>query len=226
MQCVILAAGEGTRMRPLTYERPKPLIPICGKPLLEHIVAALPASVDELIIVVSYKADMVREHCGSKFLGRSVSYVTQENPKGGTADALWAVKDLITGKFLVMYGDDIHGAKALAEVVGKAHGMLAARSDTPSKFGVLDLNADGTLQAIVEKPEHPPSNFVNIGGFVLTPDIFNFPAPLSAAGEYYLTDSITAYAAKYPVSVVEQEVWIPIGYPEDIEKAEAILCPK
>lgn len=225
MQCVILAAGEGTRMRPMTNERPKPLIPICGKPLLAHIVGALPTVIDELILVVSYKADMIREVCGDTYLGKRVRYVTQENSKGGTADALWQARQLITGKFLVMYGDDIHGAPALAEVVLKDHGILSARADDPSKFGVLELNEDGTLRAIIEKPTHPSSNLVNIGGYVLTPEIFSYAAPLSSVGEYYLTDSVSAYATAYPVSVVVQDVWIPIGYPDDIEKAEAILCP-
>lgn len=226
MQCVILAAGEGTRMRPLTETMPKPLLPICGKPLLAHIVEALPPMIDELIIIVGYKGDMIREYCGDTFLGRPVTFVTQVNPKAGTADALKRAEPFITGKFLVMYGDDIHGSAALAEVVAQEHGMLTAESAHPEKFGVLDIKEDGTLRSIIEKPEVPPSNLVNIGGFVLMPEIFSFEAPLTAQGEYFLTDMVTAYAAKYPVSVIRQDVWIPVGYPEDIQKAEAILCPK
>lgn len=226
MQCVILVAGEGTRMRPLTLERPKPLIAVCGKSILAHIVDALPPAIDELILVIGYKGDMVREECGETYRGRKVQYVVQENPKAGTADALWKAETCITGKFLVMYGDDIHGARALREVCSHEHGMLSAHSDTPEKFGVLDVTEEGILRAIIEKPEHPPSNLVNIGGFVLTPDIFNYRAPLSAKNEYFLTDSVTAYAQDNPVHVVTQDTWIPIGYPEDVDKAEAILCPK
>lgn len=225
MQCVILAAGEGTRMRPLTLALPKPLVPVCGKPILAHIVESLPSAVDELVIIIGYKGDMIREYCGEHFLGRPVTYVEQENPKAGTADALFQARDVLREKFLVMYGDDIHGRDALLEVIAQPHGMLTAFSPTPEKFGVLEIHADGTLSAIIEKPENPPSNLVNIGGFVLTPDIFTFQAELSVHNEYLLTDCVTAYAEKYPVTVVTQDTWIPLGNPTDIERAEEILCP-
>ena len=70
MQCVILAAGEGTRMRPLTLAMPKPLVPVCGVPLIEHIVRPLPKVIDELIIVIGYKGEMIREYCGEEFMER------------------------------------------------------------------------------------------------------------------------------------------------------------
>ena len=224
MQCVILAAGEGTRMRPLTETCPKPLIPVAGKPIIEHIVSALPEEITELVLVVSYKADAIKAHCGDTYCGRPVTYVMQENPKGGTGDALFAAKEVLHDRFLVMYGDDIHGAAAIKKAVQCEHAFLAAHSDTPEKFGVIELNADGTLKGIIEKPEHPPTNLVNIGGFVVTPDIFTCTAPKSHLGEYLLTDNITTYAQKYPVQVIEQELWIPIGYPADIEKAEKTLA--
>lgn len=226
MQCVILAAGEGTRMRPLTLEKPKPLLEVCGKSILWHIVDALPASVDELVIVVGYKGEMIRQHCGENFLGREVTYVEQEDPKAGTADALFQARDVMRGTFLVMYGDDVHGREALEQVVTLPHGMLSAYSETPEKYGVLEIKENGTLAAIIEKPANPPSHYVNIGGFVLTSDIFTFQAELSVHNEYLLTDCVTAYAEQYPVVVVPQDRWIPIGYPDDIVKAEAILCPK
>lgn len=226
MQCVILAAGEGTRMRPLTLEKPKPLLEVCGKSILWHIVDALPASVDELVIVVGYKGEMIRQHCGENFLGREVTYVEQEDPKAGTADALFQARDVMRGTFLVMYGDDVHGREALAQVVTLPHAMLSAYSETPEKYGVLEIKENGTLAAIIEKPANPPSHYVNIGGFVLTSDIFTFQAELSVHNEYLLTDCVTAYAEQYPVVVVPQDRWIPIGYPDDIAKAEAILCPK
>ncbi len=226
MQCIILAAGEGTRMRPLTLERPKPLIEICGKPLLAHIVETLPDVVDELIIVIGYKGDMIREYCGTEFLGRKVSYVVQENPKGGTADAVFQAAPLMHGTFFVIHGDDILGREALEEVSTKQHGMLAAQAEDPTKFGVLVMHDDGTLNTIIEKPENPPSDLVNIGGFVLTTDIFKYPAEPSPKGERYLTDCVTAYAKDHPVSVVVEDLWITVGNPDDIAKAEAILCPK
>ncbi len=225
MQCVILAAGEGVRMRPLTLDRPKPLIEICGRPLLSHIVESLPPVVDELVIVIGYKGEMIRDYCGTEFLGRKVSYVVQENPKGGTADAVFQASSLVHDTFFVLHGDDILGRDTLAEVSTKPHGMLVAKAEDPSKFGVIMMNEDGTLKTIIEKPEHPQSDLVNIGGFVLTTDIFNYKAEPSAKGERYLTDCVTAYAAEHPVSVVVENHWITVGNPDDITKAEAILCP-
>jgi bifunctional UDP-N-acetylglucosamine pyrophosphorylase/glucosamine-1-phosphate N-acetyltransferase len=226
MQCVILAAGEGTRMRPLTLTMPKPLVPVCGVPLITHIVQSLPELIDELIIVIGYKGEMIEKYCGTEFCGKRVTYVRQENPKAGTADAFMRTREFVKGRVLVMYADDIHGKKALEEVVMNESAMLAARSDTPEKFGVLVIRPDGMLEAIVEKPEFPPSNYVNIGGFVVTDEIFDIHTNLSASGEYYLTDTITEYAKKHPVTVVEQDMWVPVGCPDDIPKAEAILCPR
>ena len=227
MQCVMLAAGEGTRMRPLTLETPKPLIEVAGKTILDHIIDALPSEITELILVVGYKADMVRAHCGDHYKGRDVSYVVQENPKAGTGDALFCAEGLVTGKFLLMYSDDIHGKEALQDVVTREHCVLAARSDTPERFGVFEQNKDGTLKGIIEKPKHPPSNFVNTGGgHMLTPAIFDYKPPLSELGEYLLTDSITDYAQDYTVEIVEQQLWIPIGYPEDVVNASKLLTAR
>ncbi len=226
MQCVILAAGKGTRMRPLTEHTPKPLILVCGKPLLQHIVEALPPEIDEIILVVGYLEEQIRAYCGSKFCGRNVIYVTQDNFSGGTGDALKKAEPHITGRFLFMYADDIHGAAALKTVVSYPYAMLAARSSTPSLFGVLELNADGTLAAIVEKPQVPPSNLINIGGMVLDLSIFSYDVPVSESGELYATDMVTAFAQDNQVAVVEQLLWLPVGKPEDIGVAEGVLCPK
>jgi UDP-N-acetylglucosamine diphosphorylase / glucose-1-phosphate thymidylyltransferase / UDP-N-acetylgalactosamine diphosphorylase / glucosamine-1-phosphate N-acetyltransferase / galactosamine-1-phosphate N-acetyltransferase len=226
MQCVILAAGKGTRMRPLTLTLPKPLVLVCNKPLLQHIVEALPSEIDEIILVVGYLEEQIRAYCGSEFCGRRVQYVTQENPAGGTGDALKAAAPLLHGRFLFMYADDIHGATALKTVVSYPYAMLAARSKTPEQFGVLALNSDGTLKAIIEKPKFPPSNLINIGGIVLDMSVFTYDVSVSNLGELLVTDMVTAFAEDNQVAVVEQSLWIPVGKPEDIAAAEATLCPK
>lgn len=226
MQCVIICAGKGTRMRPLTETTPKPLIKVCGKPLLQHIVEALPPVIDELILVVGYKKEQIENFCGTEFLGKKVQYAVQEDFAGGTGDALLRAKDLIRGKFLFMYADDIHGKAALAQAVEKDNAILGTFSPTPELFGVLVKNDDGTLKEILEKPKEPPSNIVNIGGFVLTPDIFDCTVEVSAEhGELLVTDMLTKYAETHKVVIVEQDLWIPVGKPEDIAVAESILCP-
>ena len=225
MQCVIICAGKGTRMRPLTDSIPKPLIAVCGKPILQHIVEALPEVITELVLVVGYKKEQIEAFCGVNFLGKKVTYVTQENFAGGTGDALFCARQVLTERFLFMYGDDIHGKEALFQAVTHEHAILGAYSNTPERFGVLVQNSDGTLKAIIEKPEEPPSNLINIGGFVLTPAIFEYVVPLSNSGELYATDMLTLYAQDHAVQILQQDLWIPIGYPEHIAVAEQVLCP-
>lgn len=226
MQCVILCAGRGSRLRPFTDTTPKPLLPVAGKPILEHIVRALPSEIDEIVLVVSYLKEKIMELCGDEYCGKKVRYAVQENHVGGTGDALICAQGMLHGKFLFMYGDDIHGAEALQKAIQCDHAILGTRSETPEKYGVLVPHEDGTLKAILEKPKDPPSNLINIGGFVINDSIFEYVVPVSASGELYVTDMLTEYAKDNPVQILEQNFWIPIGYPEDIEKAEKILASK
>ena len=218
MQCVILAAGKGTRLRPLTDTTPKPLVKVAGAPLLDHIVASLPSAIDELIIVHGYLSEQIEAHCGQNYFGRPVSYVHQEEQKG-TGHALWLCKDLIKGRFLFMFADDIHGDADLSRVMSYTRSMLTYTTTTPERFGVVVRNPDGTLAEFVEKSKHPPSNLASTGVFVLDENIFNFPPKAMVNDEFYHTDMIREYAKQYPIAAIEQEIWIPVGYPEDVRTA-------
>ncbi|MFT7507724.1 MAG: NDP-sugar pyrophosphorylase family protein [Acidimicrobiales bacterium] len=227
MQCIIICAGKGTRMMPLTECTPKPLIPVCGKPLLQHVVEALPDTIDELILVVGYLQEQIREYCGEVYFGKKVTYVTQEDYAGGTGDALMCAKGLVHGKFMCMYADDIHGPEALQKASGHEYAILGTHSDTPEYFGVLVENEEGTLKGIIEKPQDPPSNIVNIGGFILDESIFTYTVEKNVEhDELFLTDMVTAFAEDHPMQIISQDLWVPVGKPEDIQKAEAILCPE
>jgi UDP-N-acetylglucosamine diphosphorylase / glucose-1-phosphate thymidylyltransferase / UDP-N-acetylgalactosamine diphosphorylase / glucosamine-1-phosphate N-acetyltransferase / galactosamine-1-phosphate N-acetyltransferase len=224
MQCIILAAGKGTRLRPLTETTPKPLVTVAGKALLDHVAEALPSAVEEIILVIGYLGEQIREHCGNTYYGRKVTYVVQEEQKG-TGHALWLCKDLIKGRFLYMFADDIHGKGDITRACSYTRSMLTLTTETPERFGIVLRNPDGTLGEFVEKPSHPPSNLASTGVFVLDQHLFTFPLTIETKGEFYHTDVIKEYAKQYPIAVVEQSLWIPIGYPEDIEKAEKILTP-
>jgi len=214
-------------MMPLTENTPKPLIKVCGTPLIEHVVAALPSEITEIVLVVGYRGEQIRAFCGNEYMGRKVTYAEQENFAGGTGDALRCAKDLLTDRFLFMYADDIHGAPALKEAVQHPHAILGAFSDEPQHFGVLVENEKGGLVEILEKPKNPPTNKVNIGGLVLDTSIFDYDVPVSAEHqELLVTDMVTLYAKDNFMQIVMQDMWIPVGRPEDIPKAEQILCPK
>lgn len=219
MQCVILAAGKGTRLRPLTENTPKPLIKVAGKALLDHIVGALPSAIEELIIVTGYLEEQIKEHCGDEFYGRKVTYVQQAEQKG-TGHALWLCKEHIKGRFLYMFADDLHSPEDIARATSYTRSMLTLTTPNPERFGIVVRHPDGTLAEIIEKPEHPPSNLASTGVFVLDENIFKYDLSVETKGEFYHTDVIREYAKEYPIAVVEQNVWIPIGYPEDIKKAE------
>ena len=114
MKCIILAAGEGTRMKPLTNEIPKPMLKISGKPILEHILDSLPDNIDEVILVVGYLKEKIVNYFGDEFGKFKIKYVFQEG-KLGTYRALELCKDLIINdeRFLMMYADDLHGIEGL-----------------------------------------------------------------------------------------------------------------
>ena len=209
-------------MRPLTETIPKPLVEVAGKSLLDHIVESLPSAVDELVLVTGYLEDKIKEHCGDEFHGRKVTYVHQEEQKG-TAHALWLCKDILKGRFLFMFADDLHGTEDIARVTSYSRAMLTYQTDKPERFGIVVRHPDGTLAEIIEKPEHPPSNLASTGVMVLDTNIFKFDVTVEKNGEFFLTDVIEEYAKEYPMAVVEQNLWIPVGYPEDIERAEAVL---
>lgn len=223
MQAVILAAGEGKRMQPLTFERPKPLVIVAGRPILEYIIDALPSEVDEIILVVGYKGDMIREHFGNAYKGRSIRYVHQWMP-AGTAHALSMAEPLLRDeRFIFMNGDDLHGTGAFNEALAYPLALLASEHENPSKFGVIELNEGGTLANIIEKPKVPPSDLISTGAMILDKRIFNYEAARHESGEYYMTHPLSLFAKEHPIQVITQDFWVPIGSPEDIVIAEEAL---
>ena len=224
MQCVILAAGKGSRMMPLTAHTPKPLIVVCGKPILDHILEALPKVITEIILVTNYLEEQIKERYGTMWNGKDIKYVTQINPAGGTGDALLCAKELITDRFLVLNGDDIHGAAVLEQSVVEGNSLLVVNLDNPELFGVVETNQAGYVKKIVEKPASPISNLVNTGGFVADKNLFNYVVEISDMGELYATDMLTAFAQDHAVKVIEQTLWVPIGSPQQLQEAEVTLC--
>ncbi|MFT5849704.1 MAG: NDP-sugar pyrophosphorylase family protein [Patiriisocius sp.] len=225
MQCVILAAGKGTRLRPLTENCPKPLVEVAGKPLLDHIVGALPSSVDELIIVTGYLGEMIQDHCTEEYFGRKVTYVHQEE-QSGTAHALWLCKEHVKGRFLFLFADDIHGKDDLARATSFSRSLLVASVSNPESFGIVVRKPDGTLDLMIEKPTHAPSNCASTGAMVLDEHIFEFEPETAIKGEFYLTEVIQRYAKEYPIAVVEQNMWIPIANINDVENANKLLASR
>ncbi len=223
MQAVILAGGEGRRMRPLTEDRPKPLVVVAGKTLLEHAILALPPEIDELIIVIGYRGDQIRKFCGSRFAGRPIQYVIQKEPRG-TSDALRTALPLLKGeRFLVMFADDLLDATSIRALLTRERSLLIAEHPEARRFGVVSVRPDGTLESIIEKPEHPASNLISTGVAVLDRNIFKYEPEPHSNGEFYYTVELNKMLKEYPVYAVKTNRWFPLATPEDIPKAEQFI---
>ncbi|HVL49246.1 MAG TPA: bifunctional sugar-1-phosphate nucleotidylyltransferase/acetyltransferase [Candidatus Thermoplasmatota archaeon] len=221
MRAVVLAAGEGKRMRPLTANRPKVLLPVAGVPLLERLLDALgEAGVDDVTLVTHYKEEAVRSAFGSR-----VRYARQAAPRG-TADAVAAA-----GPFpedtLVVNGDCLFEPKTLAALAAGGPAVTAFRAAEPERYGVFSVK-DGRATGVVEKSPKPPSNLANAGAYVVPAGFERDLAAVkpSPRGELELTDALNGAIARGVVfRLVEIAEWIEIGYPWDILSAtERILA--
>lgn len=224
MKAVIFAAGEGKRLRPHTLNKPKQLVKVFDKTLIEYVWEVLPSVIDEVVLVVGYKQEMIRDFLGKKFQGKKVTYVVQEEPLG-TAHALKLCKHLLEKeeRFLLMYADDLHGKEAIEKCLEYNMALLVSRVENPSRFGIVITRKNGTIKNIEEKPEKPKSDLAATGVYILSPKIFDYEATNVKDGEYYLTEMIEKLIHDYPVQAVQSNFWIPIGYPDDITRAEVIL---
>lgn len=226
MQAVILAAGEGKRLRPLTDGCPKPMVHVGGKPILEHTLSILPDCIDEVILVVGYKQEKIREHFGETWQGRRIVYVEQPEANG-TGDALARTRHVLDGApFLMLFADDLYHPDDLSALTSSDHpAMLVKEHPHPEQFGVCLISDDGFLRGLNEKPEQPKSNLVNAGPCFLHHDIFDLDirAPLLSNGESNLPAQIGYLAQKRPVRIFRARFWHSIAYPEDLVEAERYI---
>lgn len=226
MQAIVLAAGEGSRMRPLTSSTPKVMLPVCGRPFLEHIILrAAKAGIDEVVLVVGYGQDSVRSYfLDGRPLGLKIEYAVQDQQLG-TGHALMAAEELAQDKFLVLNGDVLPDVESLQTVVGAGDMAVATKKvPDPRRYGVF-LMQGGHLKSVVEKSQNPPSDMANAGIYLLTRSVFDAlsSAPISERGEYELTDGLNALASREMILVKEIKDWIEIGRPWDILEVNALL---
>lgn len=224
MKAVILAAGEGMRMRPLTLKVPKPLLSLKGFPLLHHLLAAFPEKITEVVIVVGYLGEKIKDHFGEEYLGKKIIYVDQPE-KRGTFSALQLCEPLLSDDepFCVFYADDLLNRRSIERLLEHERAVLVKESERPERFGVVSITKDGKVTGIIEKPEHPESNLIVTSGCLLDKNVFRSVPPPHANGELYLSAAIHEMAKKYDVHAVSADFWFPVGTPEDLEAAEKEL---
>jgi NDP-sugar pyrophosphorylase family protein len=220
MDAIILAAGLGTRLRPYTLQTPKPLLAVRGRPILDWALGALPRAVNRILVVVHYLAEQIETFLQSQKHFAQWVVVPQGEPRG-TGDALRRCRELIRSeRFLVVNGDDLYGARDLAELAGSPAGLLVHPVDEPRCYGIAFLRPDGTLERLVEKPPLDGRQLANTGAYLFPRDVFATELSLSARGEYEITDYVTALAGQRPVRVVQARFWLPIGTVEAWQEAQ------
>jgi UDP-N-acetylglucosamine diphosphorylase/glucosamine-1-phosphate N-acetyltransferase len=216
-RAVILAAGEGNRMRPLTYTRPKVMLPIANKPILEHLIGEMiKAGIKEFTLIVGYHDEQIRNYFsdGSKW-GINIQYCNQRNQLG-TADALRMVEGLITDNFLLANGDVIIDNHDISSIIHKNQNMMSViELQDVTGLGVIECR-DGKVSRIHEKSADPPSHLANAGLYSFTQDIFKAieATPKSPRGEYEITDSIQILIESgKPVGYQSISKWFDLSYP-------------
>lgn len=223
MQAIILAAGLGTRLRPLTYDTPKPMLKIGGKSLLEYNIERLPEEVDEIIFVVKYLKEQIVDFFGQEFNGRKVAYIEQDEPLG-TGHALYVCKDKIRDRFLVLMGDDIYSKEDMKKCLQYDNCMLTNEIEGEFSGGRIQLTSDGNLQDIIEGKHSRDKSLVNTGFYVLKPEIFNYePVQIPGSKEFGLPQTLVKMAKDYPVKIEKASEWIQISDIEGLKRAENIL---
>ncbi len=227
MKAVILAAGQGTRMRPLTNTRPKPMLPVAGKPLLQHILDASIEYIDEYILVTGYKKHQIKNYFGEKYKETNIEYVVQDRQLG-TGHAVKQPQNRIGDRFIVLNGDCLITSDLIERLVSvDGSGIAVKRVENPEMFGVVKTNSeDGGIEGIIEKPGDPPSSLANLGIYVFTPEIFDFLEDLEKTerGEYEITDAISSLCKIQEVTpVVYSGVWLDVGRPWDLLDANETL---
>lgn len=229
MQAIVLAGGFGTRLAPLTYTRPKPMLPILNKPMIQHLVEALPKNT-EVILATNYKTAMIAEYFD--VIGRPIR-INEEPEPLGTGGATKFAEEYITGTFLVLNCDIISSLNFRRFI--KFHQQKKATATISlwpvhnvSEFGVVGMQSDGRVTEFVEKPcqKEAPSNLINAGAYCLEPEVLDY----IAAGEMVsMEQKIFPTIIKegkrfygYPI----EGFWIDVGRPQSYLEANLALLKR
>lgn len=214
MDAVILCAGKGTRLLPLTENKPKPMLPVGGKPILEYIINKVENLVDNIYLVVKYKKDMIIDY----FRDHSKITFVEQGAIDGTGYALLSARNYLGDEFLVINGDIIF-EDDLSGILSYENAMGLVEVENPENFGVVLLDREGNVVEIEEKPKNPKSNLINGGVYKFQSDVLDILEDLepSERGEVELTDAIKELIRERRIKGVKLKgYWNDIGRPWDL----------
>jgi glucose-1-phosphate thymidylyltransferase len=226
MKAVILAAGEGKRLEPLTNRRPKPMLPVGNRPVLEHIIeAVVDAGLDDIVLVVGYKRDRIQTYFGDgDDWDVNIEYAVQSKQLG-TGHALLQAADHLDESSVVLNGDRIISPNLVAEVIDRTEAgdtpiVSIKRVENSRNYGVVELNGH-RITAIHEKPPANPakSDIINAGVYGFEPSILDAirETTTESSGELGLTSTLNEIASEQGVTAVRyDDYWLDISYLWDV----------
>ncbi|OGK37668.1 hypothetical protein A3F03_03395 [Candidatus Roizmanbacteria bacterium RIFCSPHIGHO2_12_FULL_41_11] len=224
---IVLAAGKGTRLWPLTATTPKPLIKTIGKSILEHNLDAVLPYISEIVLIVGHLQEKFNEQIGTSYHGVPVSYVLQKD-QIGTGHALYLARDKVkTANFLWMYGDDYYGGQIFQDIMQEGNATPTRELEDWQNYGVFKIRDQQLVDAIVEKPKKYIGKMVSIGVFILQKEIFSYFERIkkTVREEFEVTDMISLYAKDFDIKIIKTEgKWFPIGYPWQLLDLTEYLC--
>ncbi len=229
MKGVVIAAGEGKRLKPLTHTRPKCMIPVAGRPILSHVLEGLRgAGIREVVIVVNYLKDRIIDEFGDgKKVGMKIRYAVQKEMRG-TADAFLAAEGIVDDTFVGIAGDVITESSAIKKLISSHESEMTVglkRVEDVSNYGVAEI-ARGRIKKFEEKPKNHRSGLANCSMYVMESSVFPKLKSLemSKRGEYEVTDLIRTLAKKGEVGGIElKEFWQDLGVPWQLFDANEFL---
>lgn len=217
MKAVILAAGEGRRLRPFTETMPKVMLPISNKPVLEYVFDAVKNSgIDEIIVVVGYKKEVIMEYF-KDYEDANITYVVQDKQLG-TAHALLQAKRHIKDSFIVLSGDNIIDQNSISRLLKNKseYSILIKEHPHPSKYGVVFVEKN-ILKEIVEKPKEELGRFISTGIYKLPSSVFDDVEKLASQGVYALSSVVQSIVDRgEKISTVIADLWMDVVYPWDL----------
>lgn len=205
MKAIILAAWKGTRLEPITLETPKAMVKVHGRTLLEHNMDTLLPYVDEFIIVVKYKKEVITEYFGDEYKGIKVSYHEQWEEKWTGAAIKWIKA---SGDLIIAYADAIISYMDVKNVMqADDYAVLVKEVENPEKYGIFESDQDGYAVKIVEKPQQYIGNLANFSFFKVNDSILEYVKQigLSPRSEIELTDAINIFVQKEKLKLIHLE---------------------
>ena len=230
MKAIILCAGKSTRLYPLTLTCPKPLIKIANKTILSHNLEQLQGLVDEAIIVVGYKKEMIIDSIGKSFGKIKITYVEQTEQLG-TGHAVLCTKDKIAKneRFLIVPGDDLFSKIDIKNCLKNNYAVLCKEVSDPEKWGIIVADKNGLIVDIEEKPKKPKSNLASTGLMVVDYKLVELleKQGKTERGEIEIPDALKMFSKKDKIFCQKvNDYWLPIGYPWHIIEANEFLLKR